>query len=121
MGDVRALLAGGAVVGGATIVGGAVGATQAAMISLMAYRMFKRPPNAPKSKADATYALGHRLAKHLLKTSGRSVTAITAAETAASIYMGLRAFRDNYLRKRTPLLLPPPADPGVQPLKKEKP
>ena len=104
MGDARALLAGGAVLGGAT----ALGATQVAMISLMAYRMFVRLPDAPSSRADRTFAIGHRIAKHLLVASGRSISAVTAAETAVSIYVGLRTLRENLQRRRPQLLLPPP-------------
>lgn len=104
MGDARALLAGGAVLGGAT----ALGATQAAMISLMAYRLFVRLPDAPSSRADKAFAIGHRIAKHLLVASGRSTSAVSAVETAVSIYMGLRTLRENLLRKRPQLLLPPP-------------
>jgi hypothetical protein len=107
LGDVRALLAGGAVLGGAT----ALGATQAAMISLMAYRLFARPPEQPNPNAEKAFAIAHRLAKHLLLRSGRSITAVTAAEMAASIYMGLRTVRKVLAERRTVPLLPPPSPP----------
>lgn len=81
------------------------------MISLVAYRMFVRPHDDQNSPRDATYAIGIRVAKHLLATSGRSIAAVTAAETAASIYIGLRALKSNLTRMRTPLLLPPPPQP----------